>query len=444
MVKLSSSEVRVGLFVFTVLTFIGGLSLKLSESPSLLAATRRHYFDIGDAGGLVKNGVVKMAGVKIGVIESIELVDGKARVFLAIDKNTPITTASQIVLRADGILGDKYVEVLTPVHTTGQPLKSGQPIPPILDADSSFEDLTRSVNQITESLEAVVSQLQSAFRGEDETSLGRIITNVEQLTENLANISSHRQEMYGIINRVQSITHRLDEIVNSNIVDSVDVSLRNIEEVTEKINKGDGTIGQLINDKETISGINEAVGGVNDLLGGFRRMEIGLDVHSAYLLDRESRTTAFVKIVPGLDRHYELGVTSSPQGEEVVHVERKTYSGGLTTEVETSRRRKNDLTFRALFAKSFHNWTFKGGMIQSSGGLGVDYYLMRRKLRLSFEAFRFHELDWKFFARYDFSNGFYLIGGGDSLFTSQKRSAFLGLGIFLTNDDLKLFVPQIF
>ena len=96
-----------------------------------------------------------------------------------------------------------------------------------------------------------------------------------------------------------------------------------------------------------------------------------------------------------------------------------------------------------FFAKNFYNLTLKGGILQNSGGVGADYYLVGRKLRLSLEAFRFSDLNLRSFARYDIIKGVYVIGGGDDLLDSSASSAFFGGGIFITNDDLKSFASAL-
>ena len=61
------------------------------------------------------------------------------------------------------------------------------------------------------------------------------------------------------------------------------------------------------------------------------------------------------------------------------------------TEITTSRRMKNQILFNALFAKRFHNLTVKGGVINSTSGIALDYHFLQRKLRLSAETFRLYD-----------------------------------------------------
>ena len=103
---------------------------------------------------------------------------------------------------------------------------------------------------------------------------------------------------------------------------------------------------------------------------------------------------------------------------------------------------RNKVKFSALYAKNFYNFTLKGGVIESKGGVGFDYHLLNRRLRLSLEAFDFSKLHLRTFARYDVWKGLYLTAGGDDVSNSANASAFVGAGLFLTNDDLKLFLTK--
>ena len=101
--------------------------------------------------------------------------------------------------------------------------------------------------------------------------------------------------------------------------------------------------------------------------------------------------------------------------------------------------------FTALFAKNFHDFTIKGGIMESRAGIGVDYSLLNQDLRLSVEAFDFKDLYIRSFVRYNVFSGIYVTAGGDNLASARgaKPSAFLGAGLFLTNDDLKVLASKV-
>lgn len=452
----STPEFKVGALVVIVSGLIGVMSLKVNEGPGLFSRTKRYWFELKDAGGLVVDSAVKSSGIKVGTIEKIKLVDNKARIFIQIGSDLVMRSSGYVELRSDGILGDRHVE-LVPGAIEDPELEDGTQI---LSAHErgSLNSLMSEVGKISESVGRLADTLNKATgpEGDTSTKLGRIIDNVEKLTANISEITGENKgKIHNIVDNIQDVTKQLKKFIGDEgsggfaagwqkAVDSlsrIDTSLRNIEEITGKINRGEGTIGRLVNDEETVDKINEAVGNFNDFVGGASQLETSFDFHSEYLSDADlTKSYLNVKIQPGLDRYYEIGVVDDPRG--VDHSEHVKRTGDGAQEYDETKTFKNKVKFNALFAKNFYDFTVKGGLIESAGGVGVDYYLYRRDLRLSVEAFDFDEVVLRAYIRYNLFKGFYFIAGGDHLADSW-RSGFIGAGLFITNDDLKFLASKV-
>ena len=127
-----------------------------------------------------------------------------------------------------------------------------------------------------------------------------------------------------------------------------------------------------------------------------------------------------------------------------VITERNTVESGTTSsDITTVTTDKDRVKFNLLFAKNIYNFTFKGGLIESTGGFSVDYRMLGDKLKFTLEAFDFADTNLKSYLRYDLYKGFYLVGGGNDLLDSQNSSTFFGGGLFLTNDDLKVLASKV-
>lgn len=453
---LNTPEFKVGALVVIVSGMIGTMSMKVSEGPGLFSSPRTYHFDVPDAGGLIENSAVKAAGIKVGIIDEIELVGNQARVHMMIDGDLVMRTSGRVELRSDGILGDRHVELI-PGNPADPELEDGSKI---VDATSkgSMQNLMKQMGTVADSLGAVAETLKKAtHEGDESTSLGRILGNIERLTKDLSEMSGqNKTKINEIVNQVHSITGQLDQFVNDDSPEGfkagwekatsslhrIENMLKNVDEIAGKINNGEGTIGRLVNDEETVDKINETLTGLNDFVGGASSMETSVDFHSEFLAD-SSETKSFlnVKLQPGLDRYYELGIVDDPNG---VERETRTVTTGTNpaddTEVKTFRNR---LKFTAVFAKNFYNFTVKGGIMESSGGVGFDYYMLNKDLRFSLEAFDFDDTVVRAFVKYNVFKGIYLIGGGDRIGDNALESSFIGAGIFITNDDLKLFASQV-
>jgi phospholipid/cholesterol/gamma-HCH transport system substrate-binding protein len=441
-------EFKVGVLVVIVSGLIGVMSIKVAEGPGMFSGERTYWIEIPDAGGLVKNSAVKMAGIKVGVIKDIVLKDGRARVLVSIEDDARITKSTKAELKSDGILGDKHVE-LTPGAADEERLEDDTQIKEIVEG-GNLGDVMKEVGKISKSLNELATTLNKATQGDgDDTSpVGRIVLNIEKLSKDLADISgSNKEKINEIVARVHSLTKNLDTYVNDQTLARVDQAIKNIEEITDKVNRGEGTLGRLINDEETVEELNSAISSVNKFLGGADKMETSFDFHSEYLTGVDlTKTFVGVKIQPGLDRYYELAVIDDPRG---VVKSINTKSGPAdqppTSDTDTTTTYKNKVKFTALFAKNFYDFTVKGGLIENSGGIGLDYFLLNRDLRISAEFFDFDDLYIRAFVRYNFMRGVYVMAGGDNLAEANDdvASAFFGAGIFITNDDLKMLASKV-
>ena len=443
---LSTPEFKVGLLVVAISTLIGYMSLKVSQNPRLLTGSKEHHFIVDNAGGLVKNSAVKMAGIQVGTIADIVLEEGRAKVIIRLDKDVQLTSSSKIELRSDGILGDRHVEIV-PGDSRDVALPSGAPLP--ADGQGGLDNIMREVGDITKSLKELAENLNRATKGDGDGSsaVGRIVLNIEKLTQDLATITdANTSKINNIIQRIDNLTASIDDNITGESLSRVNRSLRNIEEITEKVNQGEGTLGKLINDDTTVDEFNTAVSNINEFLNLITRLETTIDVRSEVFSNADvAKTYLGVRIQPGVDRYYELQVIDDPRGVPRRTITSTSIDGGPLSTVETTTTEINRLKFTGLFAKSFYNLTLKGGIIENSGGIAFDYYFLNKDLRLSAEFYQFSDLYVRAFARYNLFKGIYLTAGGDNFFAASdgRFSPFFGAGLFLTNDDLRLFILSL-
>lgn len=453
----TAPEFKVGLLVLIVSGLIAAMSLRVSNDPGYLGTSKEAWFHIDNASGLVKNSAVRMAGIDVGVIKDIVLENGKARVEMVLQGDLLLTESARVEIVPNGILGDKYVQIMA-----GNPqdpvLPSGGQILVVNDR-ASVDRLIGEVSKITESLSDVAESIRTGIEGDTDQPLGRIISNIERLTSDLAQLSAERRDELGeIVGNLHDITETVNELVNDESDDGlrkswrdamrslrrIEGTLKNTEEITAKINRGEGTLGKLVNDETTVEELNTAIGGINNFLDTSNKISTSIDFHSDYLFDSDqSRSYLSVRVQPGLDRYYEIGVVDDPSGvTESVTI--RTTTDSTDTTVREEKRFENKVKFNAVFAKNFYNVTIRGGILENTGGIAADYHLLKRKLRFSLEAFDFEELNLRASARYNLFHGIYVTGGGEDLASNSGRaSGFIGAGLFLTNDDLKLLLSSM-
>jgi phospholipid/cholesterol/gamma-HCH transport system substrate-binding protein len=357
-----------------------------------------------------------------------------------------------------GILGDKHVEIFGG-EESDPPLAEGGQILNVKD-QGSLDNIITKVGDIADSLKKVSDNLADAVSddGTNKHILGRIVLNIEKLTADLSQITGENKQQIGeIVDQVHDITTSLDELINDDSNEGfkktwkrtmvrIDSIMKNIDEVAAKVNSGQGTIGKLINDDTTVEELNTAIQGVSNLLDGASRIETALDFHGDYLGEiGETKTNIGIQIKPGLDRFYYIGIISDPAGvvRETDTVHTDNGSGTETLNQNEKKTYKNRTKFTILYGLNFWDFSVRGGIIEDRGGLGIDYNFFRKKLKLSVDAFNFDKMNLRFNARYNLFWGLYVQAGiDDSLDNNKRKSGYLGAGLFLSNDDLKLLLTK--
>ncbi len=449
---------KVGLFTLVGIVIVSWMSVMLSKSPHVLGGSNRYVFKLNDASGLIKNGAVKMSGVSVGNIESIQLQGGLAEVWILVSSQLKLYEGTRVEIKSSGILGDRFVSL-------NNGLSSGALLPNsaelLTNESGGMEAAFAQAGDITTALKDVAEALRGAsIHGDQSTSIGRIMGNLENITADMSQVTGHNMQKFeAIMGRLDRMSALMEDSLSADgggafkntlskaydSVDRLDRSMANIEDVTKKIQTGEGTLGQLINDSQTIDKLNSTLNQVNDLLGGSKSIITSVDFHSEYLTsDSDFKTFVGLKIQPSLTRHYEFQVIQDPLGvSEKTHTltETKTTTAGVTTvtqeEVAETETQKSKLKLTALFAKRYFDLTFKGGLIQSRGGVGVDYHLFDDRLSLSAEVFDFEDTHLRLFAKWNVLDGVYLVGGGDSILDSGPGfNPFIGAGLSVETDDL--------
>ncbi len=454
-----SSEFKVGLLVLVVAGLVAYMSVQVSEDPSYLGRSHTAWFVIPNANGLVKNSSIKTAGIPVGVIKDIRLQDGFARVDISVKKDVELKVSAAVEIQSQGILGDKFVGIY-PGNIQDDPLAEGGQIVNIKDK-GSMDNVLQKVGDIADSLNGVAQVLKESVTsdGSDKHVLGRIVRNIERLTGDLAQVTGeNKAQIRDIVEQVHNITGTIDNLINDEgpegfkanwkravaSLGRIDTSLKNVEEITGKVNRGEGTLGRLVKDESTVVELNTAIEGVSNLLDTANKTETGVDFHSEYL-NAQGAMKSYIglKIQPGLDRYYLLQVVDDPVGV-VETVDTKTTGPGGTTEITDEKTYRNKVKFTLLFAKNFYDFTLRAGLMENTGGLGIDYHFFRRKLQFSVDAFEFGKTNLRAYLNYKFYHGLYLTAGyNDLLNKSSRYSSFVGAGLLLTNDDLKMFVSKL-
>ena len=114
------------------------------------------------------------------------------------------------------------------------------------DARESLSSSLRSLNRTFSTMELAMINLDSVIYKNDQR-LSNILMNVESITTNLHN---NNDQITQVLRNFESIS---DSLAKSNIkstIQNLDKSLSDFDKILQKIERGEGSIGLLINDKK--------------------------------------------------------------------------------------------------------------------------------------------------------------------------------------------------
>ena len=279
------------------------------------------------------------------------------------------------------------------------------------------------------------------------------------MNKSLANF----KEFTGNLNNVldDSNRERLNRIIASfdDSMSEVKGATKNIRLISDKIEKGEGTIGKLINDDTAIVEIESTLKDLREAISPATKTVITLDAHAEARSDKTGQSYLNVMLKMRPDRFYLIGVTAVTESVRDTRTESIETDPGAGDRPASSKIRERVVERKATryniqLAKSWYFVTARMGIFESTGGGAVDFNFFNDKLRFSLEAvdFKSYDNEWRRVARLKaymqvlFLDHIYLMAGVDDITRKKSIVTYLpekgpvpfgGLGLAFNDQDLK-------
>jgi phospholipid/cholesterol/gamma-HCH transport system substrate-binding protein len=494
-VKTYITPFRVGLFVLVSAACLAAFLIILKRGAFAGGETMTVVAYFRDASGLGKRSRVQTAGIPVGEITEIALVGDRARLTIKVRKDLGLHTDASLLKRSESFLGDFLLD-LQPGSATAPLMPDGGVIVTVIDAQG-MQSLFDSLSLITSDIQAVTHSLRETLGADaGEASLQTILRNLTQLSTlventarnsqaNIASILDNIREVSGdvrnatrgqdtsvreIVENIRTISEDVRSVMADvkgtlkgnqqgtgeiqSTLQKLDKTLENLAQVTQDIREGKGPIGKLVEDERTGQQMGEAIQGVSEYANRLTSLQTEVSLSSVYLFNAQSsRNEIDVRIIPSPDKYYLLGLVDDPLGDTSVSYVVSNPPGLYQPAVQKVTTTNYTLKFNAEFAKRYYFATFRFGIIESTGGVGLDlsffndvFVLKTDVFNFGNEALRYPRL--RITANVTLFQHLFLSGGIDDVFNPPVRNTldnrlisgrdfFLGGGIHFTDDDLK-------
>jgi len=328
----------------------------------------------------------------------------------------------------------------------------------LAEEGAGIENLVKDVTEVMADVKVVIGSIKDTLVPKDrEEPMKKILRDVEVLVANTKDATKTMKEIFqdnqgkidNLIANLEKfsgdIAKQVDKDEPESAMSDVKRILGNVDKMTEDLKNlvadvkaGKGTVGKLLVEDEIADRVEETLSGVQKLVGKVNDIRTELALFTGANTDYGAETDLSLKIFPSPERFYLLGLTTSEFGPEK-EKQTTTITNGVTSTEVRRERDKDTYRFNVQIGRKLQNWTFRGGLIESSGGLGVDYEKNQWGSRFSMEVFDYRDnigVNLRLSTEIQIWNVFYgKVALEDVL--QKARSATISAGLRFNDEDLK-------
>lgn len=279
-----TKEFKIGaLTVATLLLVVWGLNFL--KGKDILSRQIIFFAIYDDVTGLIESNPVSINGVSIGQVNKIRFMpDGSGRILVEniISQEVPIPVNSVSKLTGASLTGSR--EIIIELGDAGQYIQDGDTLSSTTQSSIQDEvsELVLPIKQRAEDLftevDSVLTIFQAIFNEQTKNNITQSFTSLEETLNNIKNTTSKLDEtiesettrIAAIMENAESISTNLknnnetltnilnnfssvsDSLAAANIKQTLldaEKSIASLNQVMDKINKGEGSLGLLVNDE---------------------------------------------------------------------------------------------------------------------------------------------------------------------------------------------------
>lgn len=438
------------------------------------------HLNVPSADGLWVQSGVKLAGVGIGAVSAIKVSGDHAELDLAIrsEHELPVDTVAE--LRSSGIIGDRYVAI---VLGDDEGLLKQDDWLQLKTKPADYEKITQQVEGITDDVKAITAALRVvAENDQNRDDLEATLRNMEAISESLRMLTERNvHDIDAIVASVGRLSATLEGMAGDtrgdvdeemeklkSATDSLHKTVDDIRSVTQKIDAGEGTIGALVNDRETIDLVNETIGNANDVIEGYSGLKTEVYYNGRLYFGSQPEDPQFfygnplaggganilgLRLMPQEDFWYNFEFVDYPQGT-ITYEERLDPNTG---QVHTEWIREPNYRITFMMNKRWKHLGLRLGIKEDGGGIGATWWMLDDRLEFQGDIFDFDLGSYpaidarglpnaRMLARYRPLPNLYAELGAEQPFLGARYSyytGFFGFGFHFNDDDIKLLMATL-
>jgi phospholipid/cholesterol/gamma-HCH transport system substrate-binding protein len=488
----SWASVTVGLLVLVV----GAISYFLIHSTSERTGSNKGYTVwalFRDASGVYEKSRVQTAGIAIGQIDKRELDQktGKAKITIRIKPEITLYENAVVEKKSASLLGEYYLEIDpgTPeafvhgerrkmrvlvdgdqIKDVREPTAVGDILAEVGTLMPIMKDILEDVRRLTSGqITNIADNIDKLIQTNSEV-LDRLLQRLDHIAANIEGVTTAEAgDVKESIKNVREITENIKDLIGTtkgsvegttagvkgsidrlqSTITNLDRTMNNVEKVSERIENGQGTVGQLVNDDTIARNVSDITEDASTFVRGITHLQTIVGLRTEYnFLSSTFKNYLSIQLVPRPDKYYLIELVDDPRGyrTQSTTVTNSSLTGqNSTTTVTTTEQ----LRFSLMFGKRYGHVGGRFGIKESTGGFGGDLYLLDDRLSLSVDVFdmrvnQYPRVKPALFGAIWKRNLFLTIGADDVINTRRARAGagggldwFAGVQLIFNDEDLK-------
>lgn len=300
-----SREVKMGLLtLLTAVAFIWGYNFLIGRN--IFKSQRIFYATYQNVAGLMTANSVTINGLQVGQVNTMYFhpqKPGLVVVEILMSNDVPVPANSVARIFSSDLLGTRGIMILPgdsrDLAVNGDTLVSEMQVSLQDELNDMVEPIMKKTENLMASFDTILGSLNDVFNAEtrdnlistvtslkntiqnlesttqivdtlvesQKTRLSIIIANVESISTNLKN---NNQNLNRIINNVALMSDSLAKVDVAGTMNKVNNAVAGLNSIVQKIEKGEGSLGQLVNNEKVYNELESASKGLNLLLEDMR------------------------------------------------------------------------------------------------------------------------------------------------------------------------------
>jgi phospholipid/cholesterol/gamma-HCH transport system substrate-binding protein len=289
-----SREVRIGILV-TVSILIFFIGFNFLKNARVLSGDNEYYCYYSNVDGLQNSASVQIRGMNVGHVTAMKLEDSRVRVTLTVSKDIALPVGTVASLESLDLLGTKAIRLDAGrgpgiIANKSQLISnkeggimdnvSAELTPRLRELKTtiaSFDSTLASVNAIVgpdnrENISAAIRSIKvtadnlSAITGTLKQESGQIASIMHNANSFTANLARNNDTISKAMAHLNNFTRQLDHGNVQQTLTDLRGAVSHLNQVVDKINRNEGSLGMLINNKDLYNNLTSTLASMGKLM----------------------------------------------------------------------------------------------------------------------------------------------------------------------------------